>query len=385
MAITIDRTGITLTNDTGTPSSPVGDGTMLSAADRVAVLDAIDDLFDGTRSATFTLGTLLQADGGGTHLFSAGVTGGNVLRVRNTSAGTGNYARVEVLNNSSVGGYFGVGSSTATFGDPTPASGLGVYSDGSGGMVLGATHASGTVRFISGGTTERMRLTTGGLFNISDGTAAAPGLGWLNDTDCGWYRAGANDLGLALGGVRVMRFTNGTSLNFVSLEGIALGTGAVTGPSLSLGRNTSGNGATPTISFTLRSGVSARYVYVDSSGDVRIHTAAPTEDNSTVAESAGTVVGTQTSLRATKRLIRRFRDTRGALKLIAATPLYSFQYRETGDRDTHHVGIMADESPRFTRYGGRVFDPVNAFGYTAAAIQALLARVEALESALAAR
>jgi hypothetical protein len=46
---------------------------------------------------------------------------------------------------------------------------------------------------------------------------------------------------------------------------------------------------------------------------------------------------------------------------------------------------MADESPEFTRYQQTAFDPVNAFGYTAAAIKALLRRVDILEAALAAR
>ena len=53
---------------------------------------------------------------------------------------------------------------------------------------------------------------------------------------------------------------------------------------------------------------------------------------------------------------------------------------DVADRETEHVGIMAEESPAFVRRGGMSFDPVNAFGYSAAAIQALLARVEALEA-----
>lgn len=92
MATTIDRTGITLTNDTGTPASPNGDGTLLSAADRTALLDAIDDLIGNN----ITFGGLLSAEGFGTHALSAGGTGGNILSVRNTSAGTGNYARIQV-------------------------------------------------------------------------------------------------------------------------------------------------------------------------------------------------------------------------------------------------------------------------------------------------
>jgi hypothetical protein len=39
---------------------------------------------------------------------------------------------------------------------------------------------------------------------LADGSAAAPALSFDNDTDCGWYRIGANNLGLALNGAKVV-------------------------------------------------------------------------------------------------------------------------------------------------------------------------------------
>ena len=39
---------------------------------------------------------------------------------------------------------------------------------------------------------------------IPDGSAASPGLSYGSDTDCGWYRIGANNLGLALNGTKYL-------------------------------------------------------------------------------------------------------------------------------------------------------------------------------------
>lgn len=396
MAITLNRSGITLTNDTGTPASPVGDGTLLNAAERVALLDRIDELFNGTRAATFTFGTLLQVDGFGTSLFSAGGTGGNVLRVRNTTAGTGNYARVEIGNDSGSGiGQLTVGTSTATFGDPSPASGLGIASTGSGGMVLSTTHASGSLRFATSSTT-RLTVDSAGTWTfanssvavlpMANGSASAPSVSGSGDTDTGLYWNGSNELRMAAAGVAVVKLQRTVSAGQTVFEllNTANGTGAMTGNAVVVRNNTSGSGAAGYLFLETRTAANGQCVWVDNSKNLRIGDNPPTENNTTVSDTSGTVVGTQTSTRATKRAIEAFADYSGALALIARTPLYRFQYRQ-GDTDTAHVGIMADESPEFTRYQQTAFDPVNAFGYTAAAIKALLQRVDILEAALAAR
>lgn len=71
-----------------------------------------------------------------------------------------------------------------------------------------------------------------------------------------------------------------------------LGTGAIPGVRLEISNNDSGNGAAGCLVLFDKAGTKY-YLWVES-GNLRIHTAAPTEDNTTVAHTAGTVVGTQT-------------------------------------------------------------------------------------------
>jgi hypothetical protein len=183
MAITIDRTGITLTNDTGTPAAPVGDGTLLNAADRVALLDKIDALFNGTRSATFTLGTLLAVDGFGVHNFSAGGTGANVVAVRNTTAGTGNYSELRAGNDSSASlGRFIVTASTYTSVGATYQSGVTIDSAGAGGLNLAASHASGPFRLFTGNT-QRLAIDSVGVLTPLNSLKMAYGFLAYNSAD----------------------------------------------------------------------------------------------------------------------------------------------------------------------------------------------------------
>lgn len=61
---------------------------------------------------------------------------------------------------------------------------------------------------------ERMRITSGGVIqatgavNIADGTKTAPSLGFTSDTDNGFYRFGANSLGIASGGLTNAQIDN---------------------------------------------------------------------------------------------------------------------------------------------------------------------------------
>ena len=484
-ASTITRT--TWTNDTGTPATPVGDGTLLNNARLQDIYAAIDQVLSGAGAyTTLTLGGKLSAEGFGTHSFVAGGTGGNLLSVRNTTAGTGNYAYVGVGNNTSADiGSLRAHASTFTDSLGSPQGGVSLvnastgrmdigcngnvdlrlytnatyrlYLDGSGRAAWGTTvdtnvlhllggsltasagsgtgvkinsaitgaananvvglwvtptlieagsgthadligalfsaptvtdAAASTTRastvFIGGapsasGATNFALYVSGGQSGLPDGSVSAPALTFGADINTGLYRSGTDDMRLVAGGVDVFVATVSGAVPAARIESGAYGTGNVGGASLAIGRNSSGGGAAGTIGFNTRTLGNFRYVWVDDSANLRIHTGRPTEDNTTVADTAGTVVGTQTSMRATKRAIRAFLDTSGALDLIKRTPLYRFQYREF-DAETEHVGIMADESPEFTRYQQTTFDPVNAFGYTAAAIKALLERVEALEA-----
>lgn len=392
-ASTVTRT--TWTNDTGTPASPVGDGTLINNARLQDIYAAIDQMFSGAGSyTTLTLGGVLVAEGFGVHNFSAGGTGANVIAVRNTTAGTGNYSELRIGNNATAAlARLLATSSTYTTVGATYQSGVTLDATGAGGLNLSASDAAGPLRIFTGGATQRYAIDSAGTHTylnstvssipMADGSAASPSIRFQADTDTGFYRVTSNEIGVAGNGVQIMSLQRGAQTT-VFISGTANSTGANTGNMLSVGRNTSGSGAAGTVGFQTRTAANGRAVWVDDSGNLRIHTAPPTEDNTTVADTAGTVVGTQTSTRATKRLIRRVRDVGASLRLIAETPLYRFNYR-TQDRDTRFLGIMADESPAFVMHGGQSFNPVSAFGHTAAAVKALLRRVESLEAALAAR
>jgi len=82
-------------------------------------------------------------------------------------------------------------------------------------------------------------------------------------------------------------------------------------------------------------------------------------------------------------------DPKEALDKLLSLPIHTFKYREksldgsrvisTGDFKTEYVGIIAEEAPFLMHHNGKIFNPVNAFGYATAAIQALNERVEKLE------
>lgn len=48
-------------------------------------------------------------------------------------------------------------------------------------------------------------LSGGGISGMNDGTAPSPGFAFLNDLDTGFYRPGANQLGISAGGVEMVR------------------------------------------------------------------------------------------------------------------------------------------------------------------------------------
>jgi len=189
MATTIDRTGITLTNDTGTPASPNGDGTLLSAADRTALLDAIDDILAGN----VLIGGTLGAEGFGTHSLSAGGTGTQNLIVRNTSAGTTNGAEISVGNNgSATAGRIYHTSSTYTPSAPFVADGFHVFGTQSGGLRLGTTNAAGMA--VSTNSTQRFSINSTGIVTLESGTLIHSGfLAYNSANDTGVVSGGAID------------------------------------------------------------------------------------------------------------------------------------------------------------------------------------------------
>lgn len=71
--------------------------------------------------------------------------------------------------------------------------------------------------------------TSGGI-RAMDGLVGTPSLSFINDTDCGFYRIGVNNLGLALNGAKVLDLaTTGMALTgLLTVSGTAAVTGALT-------------------------------------------------------------------------------------------------------------------------------------------------------------
>ena len=176
-ASTITRA--TWTNDTGSAASPNADGTLITNTRlQNDVYAKIDEMFAGGVGtyATFTLGGKFAVEGFGSHSFSAGGTGANLLRVRNTSAGATNYAAVTVGNNID-GDALTIAHTSSSFSAATfiPQAGAYIQAQYSGGLSIAATNASGAIRFYSGGTSEVGRMFPSGGFSWGDTTD--PGAG----------------------------------------------------------------------------------------------------------------------------------------------------------------------------------------------------------------
>jgi hypothetical protein len=128
-------------------------------------------------SGSITLAGVLDVNGFGTHLFNSGGTGGQTVRVRNTTAGTGNYAWVAVGNdaNDSLTGLYAM-SSTYTTSAQFVANGSVLQGVGAGGLSLAAT--GGALRMYWSGTTLKLQgsgsdLTPGSNYTINLGSLSS--------------------------------------------------------------------------------------------------------------------------------------------------------------------------------------------------------------------
>jgi hypothetical protein len=112
---------------------------------------------------------ILTVNGLGNHAFSAAGGGGNVLQVRNTAAGTGNLAAVQLGNNLTA--FHTTLQATASNFTPTGfnfADGATLVCSGAGGLTVAASGASAVLRFFSGNAvTERARFLSTGEFVIN--------------------------------------------------------------------------------------------------------------------------------------------------------------------------------------------------------------------------
>jgi hypothetical protein len=93
-------------------------------------------------------------------------TGGTILRVFNPTAGTGNYAQLQIKSDDHTTFFHGLSSTWTTSGADVQ-SGSSLASDGSGGLSIVAAHGSGVIRFYtSSNSAERMRISNSGNVGI---------------------------------------------------------------------------------------------------------------------------------------------------------------------------------------------------------------------------
>ena len=178
-------------------------------------------------------------------------------------------------------------------------------------------------------------------------------------------------------------FYASAAFNTLELTSVDLGNN-VSGPNLYIGRNSNGGAEGPSAAniYLQQADGGNSYYWTDSSGDLRTGGLPPTGSAGTpsVADTAGTVVGTQTSTLASKILLGDDLTPGEALRTILQTPVKHFIYKSGAYNHSEFQGIIADYSPEFAMDEGRVFNPVSAFGYAVQAIKALTERIQQLEA-----
>jgi hypothetical protein len=288
----------------------------------------------GIYAGPIIMSGVLTVNGSGTNSFSAATTGNQALIVTNTSSGTTNAALLRATAGTTVGQLISFSQGYTTGSYDVQAS-TGFTGNGAGGISIAATDSAGVIRMYTGGTTEKVRLRTDLL---------SPNTFYLMDG--------------------------------------AWGAGGISGSYFMAGRNTSGSSAAGGYGMVTGAGAGF-YIWTDGAGNLRIHSALPTA-NTSVSDTAGTVVGTQTSTLDSKLLIAPFTDTRHALDVVAGASLWRFRYKSgiagefVGVMSNTTPEVMMDPSPEHPE--GRAFSPVSAFGYTAAAIAELRKQVAQLRN-----
>jgi hypothetical protein len=229
-------------------------GTLINNARLQAdVYDKIDALIAGN----LTFGGTVSSEAFGTHSISAGGTGDQVFRVRNTSAGTTNRAWLAAGNDAGEDrSYLLSTSSTYTPSGSFIADGTVLVGQGAGGMSINASNASGAIRLYTGGS-GNARVTV----SASDGGATFSGAGGITISNtypvCAFYNSGGGS------NEKLWRFVNNAS-NFylgavndagdaetvaitVARSGTTVGAITLGGTSV---RFPSGTAAAPSITFS---------------------------------------------------------------------------------------------------------------------------------------
>lgn len=102
----------------------------------------------------------------GSHTWSAGANSANVIHVENTTSNTTALARLQATAGTTAG-FLDSYSQGYTTGSYDVQSATALVAQGSGGLSIAASHASGPIRFYAGGTTNWMTLSAAGLLTVT--------------------------------------------------------------------------------------------------------------------------------------------------------------------------------------------------------------------------
>lgn len=197
--------------------------------------------------------------------------------------------------------------------------------------------ASSMLRIYSGSTWSAFTVSGGAVssaLTLPDGTAAAPSLTFTNDVDSGFYRIGANNVGWAVNGAKVVDVAS----TGVGVTGTLSSTGLMTADSLSVTnlatalanfRVNDGSAGTPSISFTSDTNTGIYSVGADAIGISAGGTVRLIQDTTRLYESGNVYVGTDASagsIAETKAVVAGvFRQLNGVTASTAtATPVTIF-------------------------------------------------------------
>ena len=159
--------------------------------------------------------------------------------------------------------------------------------------------------------------------------------------------------------------------------------GANSGSFVFVGRNS--NASTPAAGrLFMETLSSSRHLWVDNTGLLRIHTSAPTN----ATDTAGTVVGAQTSSKDAKTQRGKPEDAAAILAHIAegAKAVRRFVYKNGAFGGEEFSGIVVDYAPRYgmdrdaDHPAGKSLNVPNAIGDLMIAVDYLARRVAALEA-----
>ena len=316
---------------------------------------------------------------------SSNVTGAGSLTVSN-SGGSNTYYLLWVqatgLLKFSNAGNLGINIGTASASYIVSLGGTTAQTIGMERNTTAATAGQGLTLY-SGGAIAGTNNLSGGDLTLKSGTSTGTGTSSLHFLTATAGNSGSTDNTptekmtiLGSGNVGINVTSPSTILEIGSSD---LGNG-VAGPVITLGRNTNAtNTGAGSLNFLSKTGT-AGYVWQDAAGNLRINTSSPSNANDT----AGTVIGAQTSTRETKQDIIDYTDYNGSLNMVLNAPLHKFRYiKEVEGYGTDsplaktRIGYIADEvDPAFMV--GNVIDQVSVNGILMASIKALNLKINNL-------